>query len=232
MSEQDWCAPEVTPPADGAIGSVKLPEVQQGAGLSTLCSRGWQPAMLTGFLRNFLTDQWSNPVNIFDPFLKEFVWSDSPGSGILIESVFRFLPATAGKQPAIMIKRNRMKVTEMGLGGRMQGVVTAPTETGAFTDHTASVAGSHTLFCINRTGQVAESLATEVLHQVLEFSGPVRRELHLHQFSVLEVGSVHELKEHSSSFVVPITIGWSYEVQWRLKLQSLPLKTYQLMFDV
>jgi len=231
VSEQDWCATPLQPPAPGQPGSTKLPEVQQAFSLSSLCSRGWQPVMLTGFLRNFLMDQWSSPVNIFNFDLQQFVWSQGPDSGILIESVTRFVPETVGKRPAILIKRNRMKFTEMGLGGRVQGVIDTPTEKGAITEHTSSVAGSHTLFCLHYTGMTAEMLATEVTSQVLEFSLPIRSKLDLQQFAVLEVGAVHKLREGADSFVVPITIGWTYEAAWRLKLQSLPLKTFQLELE-
>ena len=67
MSEAEWCPDPQEPASPGTPGSPLLPPVQQAFNQSTLCARGWQPIMLTGFLRNFLTDQWSNPVNIFNP---------------------------------------------------------------------------------------------------------------------------------------------------------------------
>lgn len=235
-SEEDWCIPPLPPvvgpnpdaPNDqlNPTGPI-LPTTQQAFQLSTLCNRGWQPQLLTGFLINLLRDQWSYAGNIFHPDLQESTWNDQPSSGILIEAVTRYTPETAGKRPAVLVKRNRVKVTAQGIGGRQQGVSPRTLETGAFVEYSSIMTGSHTIFCVNWSGVTAELLSTEVLHQLLEFAPPIREQLSLHQLDVLELGAAHRVEEGPESYVVPITVGWSYETGWQLKLQSLPLKTFQ-----
>jgi hypothetical protein len=232
MSEQDWCPTPQSPVPAGEPGSPELPPVQQLFNRSTLCSRGWQPTLITGFLRNFLTDQWSNAINIYNPDLKQFVWSNNPTSGILIETAYRFNPGSAGQRPAIVLKRNRIKFMQLGLGSRQQGVVKRPLETGAITEYQNKVIGSHTVFCLNWSGAGVEALSTEVRMQLLEFSDPIRQHLSLHQFTVLEEGAVHQLQDSANSYIVPITVGWAYEATWALKLQSLPLKTFQITHEL
>jgi hypothetical protein len=235
-NEEDWCIPPLPPPSGpdpdnpadqlNPIGPT-LPTTQQAFRLSTLCDRGWQPQLLTGMLINFLRDQWSSAVNIFNPDLQQSTWNDQLDSGILIESVTRYKPETAGQRPAILVKRNRIKIASQGIGGRQQGVIPTALERGAFVEYYSVMTGSHTIFCVNWAGATTELLSTEVLHQLLEFAPPIRARLKLHQFDVLELGAVHSVAEGPESYVVPITVGWSYEIGWQLKLQSLPLKTFQ-----
>ena len=235
-NEDDWCIPPLPPPSGpdpdnpndqlNPLGPT-LPTTQQAFRLSTLCDRGWQPQLLTGMLINFLRDQWAAADNIFNPDLRQSTWTENPDSGILIEAVTRYTPETAGKRPAVLVKRNRVQVASQGIGGRQQGAVPTTLERGAFVGYASIMTGSHTVFCVNWSGAAAELLSTEVLHQVLEFAPPIRAKLRLHQLDVLELGAVHRVEEGPESYVVPITVGWSYEVGWQLKLQSLPLKTFQ-----
>lgn len=224
MSTADWCRPPVDPPAKDAYPHQGLIDV------SYLCEQGWQPLLITGFLRDLLIRQWADPVNIIAPELKQYVWSEGVTSGILIESVHRYRADLVEKRPAIMIKRNSYRNMPIGFVGQSfgGGISKYPNEKGSISQHATLFIGSHTLFCIHGTGASTEILATEVQNHILACMYPIRRHLDLRQFSVTEVGAIQELEESSENYVIPITIGWGYEQTWELKDDSLPLQGVSL----
>ena len=223
MNTAEWCPPSVPPPERDA------PKVQSTIDVSYLCDNGWQPLLITGFLRDLLIRQWSNPTNIISPEMKQYVWKEQVNSGILIESVYRYRPDLVEKRPAIMIKRNAFKDMPLGLGGGFifgGGEAAYANEKGAITRHTTMFVGSHTLFCIHGTGASTEILAAEVLGQLIACMWPIRQNLGLRNFSVTDVGAIQELEESTENYVIPITVGWAYEHVWQLKNESLPMQGF------
>jgi hypothetical protein len=177
-----------------------------------------------------LIRQWSNPLNIISPEMKQYVWSEAPSTGILIESVYRWRADVVEKRPAIMIKRNSFRNMQTGFAGQIfgGGLAAYENEKGAISRYTTLFFGSHTLFCIHGTGASAEILASEVMGHLVACSWPIRRHLGLRQFSVTEVGNIQELEESNENYVVPITVGWGYEHTWQLREESLPLQSVSL----
>lgn len=224
MSTADWCPEPGEAPQKDACGT------QSTVNVSYLCENGWQPLLITGFLRDLLVRQWSDATNIISPEMKQYLWSEEQSSGILIESVYRFRADLVEKRPAIMIKRNSFRNMQTGFAGQMQGLGTVAyeNEKGAISRHTTLFVGSHTLFCIHGTGASTEILATEVMHHLVACLWPIRRHLGLRQFSVTEVGAIQEIEESNENYVVPITVGWGYEHVWQLKEESLPLQAVSL----
>ncbi len=224
MSIPDWCPTPDTPPSKDDFGTQSLIDT------SYLCNNGWQPLLITGFLRDLLVRQWSNSQNIVIPENKQYLWSEGDTSGILIESVYRYRADLVQLRPAIMIKRNSFRNMQTGFGGQIMGggMVAYENEKGAISRHTTLFVGSHTLFCIHGTGASTELLATEVMTHLVACLHPIRQHLGLRQFSVTEVGAIQEIEESSENYVVPITIGWGYEHTWELKEQSLPLQAVNL----
>lgn len=224
MSTADWCpTPQTEAPKDSC-------ENQSVVNLSYLCENGWQPLLVTGFLRDLLVRQWSNPKNIITPELKQHVWREDKTSGILIESAFRYRTDLVEKRPAIMIKRNSFKNMQTGFSGQIfgEGFATYENEKGAISRHTTLYVGSHTLFCIHGTGASTELLASEVMTHLTECLWPIRKHLGLRQFSVTEVGAIQELAESTENYVVPITVSWCYEHVWELREVSLPLQSVSM----
>ena len=224
MSTADWCPPAGTPPSKDAC------RTQSTVDISYLCDNGWQPLLITGFLRDLLVRQWANPQNIVSPEMKQYVWSEQASSGILIESVHRYRADLVEKRPAIMIKRNSFRNMQLGFAGLNNGagIAAYPNEKGAISRHQTLFVGSHTLFCIHGTGASAEILASEVVTHLIDCLYPIRMHLGLRQFSVTEVGAIQELEESREHYVVPVTVGWGYEHVWELKLESLPLQAVSL----
>ncbi len=224
MSTADWCPDQQDPVAKDACKTQGVVDV------SYLCEHGWQPLLITGFLRDTLIRQWSSSTNILAPELKQYLWREGKTSGILIESVFRYRPELAEKRPAIMIKRNSFKNIQTGIGGQVfgGGFATYENEKGAISRYATLFMGSHTLFCIHATGASTEMLATEVMNHLTECLMPIRKHLDLRQFSVVEVGAIQEIQESNENFVVPITVGWCYEHAWELREVSHPLQSVSL----
>ena len=224
MSTADWCPPAGTPPSKDAC------RTQSTVDISYLCDNGWQPLLITGFLRDLLVRQWANPQNIVSPEMKQYGWSEQASSGILIESVHRYRADLVEKRPAIMIKRNSFRNMQLGFAGLNNGagIAAYPNEKGAISRHQTLFVGSHTLFCIHGTGASAEILASEVMSHLVACLYPIRRHLGLRQFSVTEVGAIQELEESNENYVVPITVGWGYEHTWQLREESLPLQSVSL----
>lgn len=224
MSTAEWCPTPGSPPNKDACGT------QSTVNVNYLCENGWQPLLITGFLRGVLTRQWSSPQNIISPEMKQYVWSEGQTTGILIESVHRYKPDRVGQRPSIMIKRNSYRNIQTGFNGEIfgGGLAAYETEKGAISRHTTLFVGSHTLFCIHGTGASTEILAEEVKAHLVACLLPIRRNLGLRQFSVTEVGAIQELEESSENYVIPITVGWGYEHTWQLRLESLPLQSMSI----
>ncbi len=224
MSTADWCPTPSDPPSKDPCNGQGLVSTDY------LCENGWQPLLITGFLRDMLARYWSDPTNIVAPENKQYVWSEGKDSGILIESVYRYRADLVEKRPAIMIKRNSFRNVQTGFNGEILGggMAAYENEKGAISRHSTLFAGSHTLFCIHGTGASTEILANEVMGHLMTALLPIRRHLGLRQFSVTEVGAIQELEESSENYVIPITVGWGYEFTWELKLESLPLQAVSL----
>lgn len=185
--------------------------------ISALCSYGWRPIMLTGYLIDHLVRHFTAE-NIEDDDLRRYVWREGERTGILIESIYAKREDLLEKRPAVLVKRNAMKNLRLYLGER-SGVTGQ-----GHLEYTTYWVGSHTLFCIQGSGASVEILATEVQREITEFAQVLLKYLRLMRLSVLEVGEVSEIEEAKEGFCVPITVGWVYEESWRLELESLALR--------
>jgi len=195
---------------------------------STLCSTGHTPQILTGVFLRILQNHFSNPDYIEDDALKDNVvrlkpddtTEGIPETGILIEPSYKFNPIDFGARPAIFIKRNGLEVQRygindgltVGLGRDKEGNV--KTYEGDY--HTVGVLGSHTLFCVSRSGAEAEVLGYEVFREIQQFAPIVRRDLGLKKLAVPQISELSKLEEHDQHFVVGVVVGWAYFEKWRI----------------
>lgn len=213
---ENWCPPSGSDPTPQPGGQV-IPEL-----ISNLCAKGWRPIMLTGLLRDLLVKHFQ-PRLIEDSDLRSLIWrEDEKQTKILIESIHRWRGELVEFRPAILVKRNTYQNQRLGIGDRVgadgRGMVR----------YSTFWVGSHTVFCIHGTGAGVEILATEVQRELTEFAPVVRQTLGLKKWSVTEVGAISEVEEARESFVVPITVGWAYEENWTLELESPKLRRISL----
>lgn len=189
--------------------------------VSSLCSYGMRPHVMTGLLRQLLIGHFSDPANIEEPRIRKHVqtlgsWQPSDeelnNNGIVIESITRWSPNTADKRPAVLIKRNGWKWARQGIGDLSgQNMYTGETSYSGFWT------GSHTLFCLAPNGAETEFLTTEVVKFLILFSPMIREQMNLHKFYVDEVGGVGEVQEVTQGYAVPVTVAYVAEERWSVQ---------------
>ena len=196
--------------------------------VSALCSYGMRPHVMTGFLRQLLIGHFSDPQNIEDWHVRQHlqdngVWQPTDNvlnkSGILIESITRWVPSTADTRPAILIKRNEWQWQSRVIGDRnVENLYTG--ETG----YTGFWEGSHTLFCLAPNGAEAEFLSTEVVKFLMLFSPLIREQMDFFKFYVSGVGGVGEVQEVLQGYAVPVTVAYVAQEHWSLQPYAPRLK--------
>lgn len=226
MSEHD----NVVCPPDGNPEN-RIPRV------SSLCSYGMRPHVVTGLLRQLLITHFSDPNNIEEPQLRQKFESDEAwkpdingqgDGGILIESITRWTPNSSNKRPAILIKRNAWQWQKLGLGDK---VGFNPFE--GTNSYTGLWQGSHTLYCLAAWGLETELLTMEVVKFLLHFSPWIREQMGFQRFLITEVGGVGEVQEVVQGYAVPVTVAYVADESWALqpaapRLKRIVLKASEL----
>lgn len=183
---------------------------------------GWRHLMITGLIRDRLARHFAEPMQIEEPDLRHLVWRESERTGILIESIHRWRGELVEKRPAVIIKPNGRRNVRLGIqdyaGADGQGN----------RQYQTFWVGSHTLFCIHGSGASADILSTEVQRELGEFHPVMTGYLNLFSWQVTEVGGVAELEEAEESFVVPVTVAWTYTEMWKINLEALKLRKVPL----
>lgn len=222
------CHDPINPPEieaqfpEGSAPENRVPKV------SALCSYGMRPHVMTGFLRQLLIGHFSDPDNIEEPRIRRHVqtlgaWQPTDNGlnagGIMIESITRWLPNTADKRPAVLIKRNSWTWAKQGIGDK----VTQNDYTG-IVQYAGMWQGSHTLYCLAPSGAETEFLTTEVVKFLINFSPLIRDQMDLHKFYVSEVGGIGEVQEVVQGYAVPVTVSYVAEEAWSLQPYAPRLK--------
>lgn len=184
-----------------------------------LCELGPRPLITTGWLRLWMTHhfQKGNFESTAPSIQKAFWSSDRARTGIAIESVTKWIPELTEHRPGVIIKRNAWKRVRLGIADKL--MFHWPID--GQDSYTNFWQGSHTLFCISGEGAEAEILAAEVYRELNQFSDVIRRTLNLVRFEVMEVGELMLLEQARENFVVPVTVGYAYQENWRV-LQEAP----------
>ncbi len=216
---ENWCGKLPEPPKDEP----------QSISVSSLCEMGWQPLLLTGFLRDDLIRHFTTPSEIEATDLRKYLWREDERTGILIESVFRWRGDVVEKRPAILIKRNAYQCEPIVL----DDLTGEDEKSYQYEEYANLFIGSHTLFCIHGTGASVDILATECVRYLNGFAPIIRRYLSLAKFQVTEVGAISEVEEAREHYTVAITVGWAYTEEWRVQRESLPLRriSFQTLVD-
>jgi hypothetical protein len=188
---------------------------------SSLCSLLPRAISLSGVFRDILTRHFLTANKIENPMLRDVIWKNAPDTGILIESVHNWQPATTERRPAVIIKRNAYQNMRRGLGDRRMG---PHADREGFEHFVTYWTGSHTLFCLGGSGAQADILSAEVQRHLTQFTDPISVSLQLLRFQVLQGGPVAEVEEAQENFVVPITVGYTYEERCVIRPQ-VPLLT-------
>jgi hypothetical protein len=219
--------PTNPPEIEAQFPDGSTPEKRLGT-VSALCSYGMRPHVMTGFLRQLLMTHFADPNNIEEPKIRRHVetlgtWKPADqgtdSGGILIESITRWLPNTADKRPAILIKRNSWRWMQQGIGD-----LAGKNDYTGESNYVGFWEGSHTVFCLAPSGVETEFLTTEVVKFLIHFSPLIRAQMDLHKFIVSEVGGVGEVQEVVQGYAVPVTVAYVAEEAWSLQPYAPRLK--------
>lgn len=232
--------------AEGCPASPEPGEADRGPTLvdldewSSLCSTGHTPNIITGAILRFLQEHFSREENIENAALKEKVFKPQPddttegpvATGILIDPIYKWNPQNFSKRLAIYIKRNGMRIERYGIN---DGLTTGlgvdkdgnlKTYEGDY--HVVGGLGSHSIFCIGRSGAEAEVLGSEVFREVQHFAPVLRRDLKVKKLAVTEVTEIQQLQEYDQHFVVAVVLAWGYFEKWRLVPEAPWLKGFAI----
>ena len=191
---------------------------------NNLCALGISPHIITGFLRDWLTNRFSDANNIEAEQLRGMLWKAAPPTGILIESITRWKPETTEKRPAIIIKRGqwtsqRLVLNDVAgsgdvyLGSKFYGRL---------------MTGTHTLFCISNNGAQSELLAGELIKDLNMYGLVIANVLNLVKFEVVELGALFQIEESKESYSVPVTVSYTGQEVWEVAEQGPILKRISL----
>jgi hypothetical protein len=196
--------------------------------VSSLCSSRHPSNVLTGIWTRLLQEHFSNADNLefggqneTTTQLKNLVWVDGGKNDIIqIKPVWEYDTKDPSRRPGLYVKRNKTTFERVGINDGFStgmprnaaGLVVEPK--GEF--HNVTMVGSHTVFCVGRTGAETELLSQEVTNHIAQFSPSLRSALKLHRLMISEVGEVGLLDEFVEHFVVPVVIGYALPYSWRL----------------
>lgn len=199
--------------------------------ISSLCTEGLRPSVLTGVILRLITRHFSVERGIQHPKLKSYIWNRDPRTTkILIVPVWRWLTLSSQLRPAIVVKRNALRPRQLGIS---DGEAVTASEPRSDTDRIPlnqeaisqiAVAGSHTIFALANEADAAEILSTEVWTRLMQYQQAIQTEFGFHRFRVAEIGPISKLEEASEDFVVPITVAYAYIEAWSVWSSSPFLK--------
>ena len=214
---QDWC------PSDSSSAAPE--DTTQLAGdwiADAIRNFGMQPWLLTGVLRNHFINHFASELSIEQKDLRHLLWRDAPETGILIESTHRWTPEMTDKRPGLLISRNTFRQLKLTIGSK------SVLDRRGFQHYTCLKVGSHTVFCVAKSGTACEILAAEVDRELTQFGPEISRRLRLKRFQVLEVGPVSLLEEAQQHFAVSVTVASAHEESWRLEEHSRPTRDFNV----
>lgn len=168
--------------------------------------------------------QFGDPGNIENKQLRDNIWTpDIETTRILIEWVWDDTTKELARRPALLVKDNGIKPTNVGIDhGRTEGVHEATLGGQAYA---IPITGSHTVFALGREGGEAQLLATEVRRYLMQFAPKIRPDLELIRFQWLGNGPVTHVEEYREHYMVPITFGYAYWEYFELVPETPILKT-------
>jgi len=216
--------PDNPPEVDAIYPSGHAPE-KRLAGISSLCSYGMSKLVMTGALRQFFCQYFSDTQSILNASLRarlqrEGTWQADPTqSGIVIESLFKWDQRLTEKRPAILIKSGEWTWSRIGIGDQAG----EDWQTGQ-SQFYGCWSGSHVLFCIMQEPGEAEILATEVYKALLLYASELSNVLNLARLLPISCGEVAQLKESQEHFVVPVGVAYMVQEAWSITPEAPRLK--------
>ena len=186
---------------------------------SSICSTGPVTNVINGALLAIIRRHFAERSNIVVESLRDYIWDkDDKLSRILIEPIYHWKPTNIQQRPGVVIKRGAWKIQRMGIGDRVMATVSTDGYTEA--EQQVLVVGSHSLFCLGRTGLEAEEVGLEVAMELMGFSEIIRQQLCLTRFQLDSIDRVFKVDECQDHFAVPVNITYGTQLNWKVLRQT------------
>ena len=189
--------------------------------LSSLCSFGRTPRLMTGIIRQILLQHFADPNHVANHYLRTYLeengaWQEGDGSGIYIEALQRWKPEETEARPALLIDEGEWRWRRVGIGDQA-GVDTRSGEE----FYAGYWQGTHTIFAIGGAPAETQLFSAEAAKLMLYYGPTISDEMDLHRFVMMRLGKLSAVKESTENYVVPIEIAYVAEERWSL-LQDAP----------
>lgn len=192
--------------------------------ISSLCSSGVPPLILTGIFVQLLRSKFSDADEIEHPALKDNVWTPSiETSKILIRPAYQFAPKDIQARPGIYVRRQAINTRILAMNNQFQPGYDPENLDGAQRHETLHGSG-HIIFCVGRTGAEAELLGTEVWKHFLHFGPILREDLKLARFQVMQLSEVGKVEESAEHWATAVSAATFYYETWQLIMEAPVLK--------
>ena len=193
--------------------------------ISSLCSHGVTPFILTGFLKQVLTQHFCDTENILNAAVRADMvnrggYSVTNPNSLLIAVLEHWLQGQRSEsRPALLIKSHAWESVRVGIGNRSGGNPLTGEES-----FYCQWKGSHTVFALASNGREAQDLATEIAKVFMFYANVIEYELGLHRFVPVSIGEIAAVKESKENYVVPVTVAYVVPDSWTLTPDAPQLK--------
>ncbi len=194
--------------------------------VSSVCSIGMRPYVMTGFLRRLLIQHYADPECVADVVMRTRFqgangWKSDTSTGLYIESITRWRSELAENRPGLVIKRNAWRWERVTIGSQAGSeYVEGKRQFHGFWY------GSHTIFALADKAAEAELLANETVAMLLQYSPLVTEQMELHRFIPVEIGALAQVEESTKNYAVPITFAYVAEENWILETHAPRVKRF------
>jgi hypothetical protein len=193
--------------------------------ISSLCSHGITPSIITGFIKQLLTQHFCDTQNILNAAVRADMvdrggYSASNPNSLLIEVLDRWLQGQSSEsRPALLIKSHAWESVRVGLGNR-SGSSDLTGEEFFY----CQWKGSHTIFAFAGQPGEAQNLATEIAKVFMYYATVIEQELGLNRFVPVTIGEAASVKESKENYAVPVTVAYIVPDAWTLTPDAPRLK--------
>jgi len=192
--------------------------------LSSLCSTGIRPSIVTGILIRLIQAHFYDVDNIENEKLKTYTWDpDIEQSRLLIKPTYKYDPVTANNRAAIYVEAGDMKTEEYAINnmstphlepnGNFEGIL-----------RTIILSGTHEIRCVASECMEATCLGEEVFFRLLEYYPIIRNDLKFSDFKVIVLTRPQQLKESDDHYTCTVRVVWKYAHSWKLDTLAPILK--------
>lgn len=195
---------------------------------SSICSTGLRLNTVQGILLGLLRSHFSQANYIFDPRLRDYIWSnDETVSRILIAPDWHWKTPGQQRRPAVVTRRSALRLGKVAIGdgaSLVGGPSPVLVPANGSPTMMLSFVGGYTVSARAIEPAQAELLADEVARRLYQFQQVIRSDFGFSDFRVTSIDETSKVEEASEYFSVPIRIEYAYHETWEIVTEAPFLK--------